>query len=50
VESFPFPVRFLLLRSLALQSKILEISLRAINALIDKIAKRKVKSGAVTLL
>ena len=50
VVSFPFPIRFLLLRSPALQSKILSICLRAINSLIVKKANQKVKCGSVTLL
>ncbi len=50
VVSFPFPIRFLLLRSPALQSKILAICLRAINSLIIKKTKQKVKCGSVTLL
>lgn len=50
VVSFPFPIRFLLLRSPKLQSQVLGICLRAINSLIQKKAKQKVKSGAVTLL
>ncbi len=53
VLSFPFPIRFLLARSPALQSKVLGISLRAINALIQKKVRRpglKVKGGAVTIL
>jgi Putative transposase/Transposase zinc-binding domain len=53
VVSFPFPIRFLLARSPKLQSKVLEISLRAINALIQKKVRRpglKIKGGAVTIL
>ena len=50
VLSFPFPIRFLLLRSPKLQSQILGICLRAINSLIQKKTKQKVQCGAVTLL
>lgn len=50
VVSFPFPIRFLLLRSPKLQSKILGVCIRAISSLIQKKAERKVKCGAVTLL
>jgi hypothetical protein len=53
VVSFPFPIRFLLARSPKLQSKVLEISLRAIHALIQSKVKRpglKIKTGAVTIL
>jgi hypothetical protein len=50
VVSFPFPIRFLLLRSPSLQSEILGICIRAINSLIEKKAKRKLSCGAVTLL
>lgn len=50
VVSFPFPIRFLLLRSPKLQSKVLGICIRAISSLIQKKSQRKVKCGAVTLL
>jgi hypothetical protein len=50
VVSFPFAIRFLLLRSPALQSRVLGICIRAINSLIQQKAKRKLNCGAVTLL
>jgi hypothetical protein len=53
VLSFPFPIRFLLARSPKLQSKVLEISLRAVNALIQKKVRKpglKINGGAVTIL
>lgn len=48
--SFPFPIRFLLLRSPKLQSRMLGICIRAIHSLIQKKAKQKIKGGAVTLM
>lgn len=53
VVSFPFPIRFLLASPPKLQSKVLEISLRAINALIQKKVRKpglKIKGGTVTIL
>ena len=47
---FPFPIRFILARSPALQSKVLGITLRAIHSLIQSKAKKKIQGGAITLL
>ena len=50
VVSFPMPVRFLLARSPRLQSKILGITLRAIQGLIRSKTDKKLQGGSVTIL